>query len=219
MTFLGIAQDLEKDFDRVVREMDSAHSVRIEVTVKAYNQKGGQAVYSSKASVTKMGESSKSVLGELEILITSSYGVKIDHEEKAILIVKKEGAVIQNQPNLDDLDLKKLKKYFEDGNSTVKPSVKLLSNESGVKKYGITNIPDLLEMQIHLNSKTNKLLKVSYEYGSSSSKGQYVVLDYTKFDYNSDQSKEFDLKNYFTIDGENYVLNSRLKGYKIFTEK
>jgi len=219
LAFFGLSQDLEKDFEQIVQKMDSARSIMIDVSVKAYNRKGGQAIYSTKASVIKMEESSKSILGELEILMTPEYDLKIDHEEKAILILKKQDVSKQDLPNFDDLDMKKLRKYFESDESDVKPKIKLISNEGGIKKYSITNVPDIFEMQIHLNSKTNKLLKLSYEYGNSNSKGQYVVLNYSKFDYDLDQSKEFDLTNYFTIDGGEYVLNKRLVGYKIFTER
>ena len=216
---LGFSQSLEEDFERIVSKMDSASSVSINVSVRAYSQKGGQVIYSTKASVAKSGDKTMNILGEMEIISTPKYDLKIDHEERAVLILEKDTLTKISMPELSDLDIKKLRKYFDKNETKIAPKIRLISSANGIKKYAITELPELVEMQIHLNSRTNKLVKITYEYGNASSKGQYVVLTYSKFQYDSNLDSIFDLTNYFTTENNKYVLNDRLKGYKTYTER
>lgn len=220
--FYGCTQSLEQDFESIMRQMETASSVSINVSVKVYAQKGGSVVHSTTASVEKNGKNVKSVLGELEIITTPEYDLKIDHEEKAVLILKRDSVKSETLTELGELDLKKLKKFFEENATSAddsKPEIKLLSNANGEKKYAISNIQGVVEMQVHLNTNKNKLQKITYEYGNSGSKGQYVVLNYSKFQYNVDQTSTFDLTKYFTVKNGKYVLSAQLEEYKIYTER
>lgn len=221
LSFLSFGQDLKTDFQSIANRMESAKSVMINVDVKMHSRKGGTPIYSSKASVSKMGTSSKNVLGEMEFITTSSYELKLDHEERAVLIFEKTGNSTQESSPKQtvDFDISELQKFLEENESKSSTKTKLISNANGRRLYSITGVPDISEMTIELDVNTKKIIKITYEYGTSSKKGQYVVLKYEKFQYDLDLTAHFDLTKYFSIENDAYVLNSSLKGYHIYTEK
>ena len=211
------AQDLQKDFATIGEKMESASSISIAVDVKMYSSKGGSLGYSSKASSMKMGEYSKSVLGELEFINTPKFELKLDHEERAILIYKRDTTSTSfRELSLEDFDVKKLQKFFEKNQSQPTTEVKLVSAASGVKTYSITGAKGIKEMRVVLNMTSKKISKITYEYDGS---GQYVVLTYSGFDYDKDLSSHFNLDSYFKEVGGKYVLTDKLKNYHLYTEK
>ncbi len=215
----AFGQNLESDLQKISESMESAKSVAINVQVSSYSSKGGSLIYSAEASAMKMDRSMKNVLAEIETISTPYYELKIDHEERAILILEKDSTESIQEINLSDFDVRKLKKYFENDQSEYSKTVKLVSNSNGKKTYSITGIEGMREVLISLDANSNKIIQITYEYGSNSQKGQYTVLDYTKFVYNKDLSASFDLNTYFSEVNGQYVLVDKLKGYQIFTEK
>lgn len=214
-------QDLEKDLTEIGKIMEAASSVSISVDVRMYSSKGGSSRYSGNAKMIRSGESIKSVLGEMEYINTPTFEVRVDHEEKEVLIFKK-ARVDSNStsPKHEEVefDIEALKKLMESEGDQIKPTVKLVSSSAGIKKYSITGVQGVKESVIELDMNTKKLVSVRYEYGSGSEKGQYVVLNYTKFKYNSDVSSVFNLSKYFTENEGLFVLAPSFKGYNMFTE-
>lgn len=216
-----LGQDLEKDMAEIGKKMEEASSISIAVDVKVFSKKGGNTVYSGNAALIKSGTNVKSVLGEMEFVNTPSYEVRVDHEEKGVLIFKKESATDSKVPKSEkvDFDVEALKKLIEsEEGSQKKPTIKLVSSAGGLKKYSITGTPGVLEVVMELDMNAKKITTVRFEYGDANSKGQYVVLSYTKFAYDTDVSSAFVLTNYFTETGNTYTLSSKLKGYHIYTD-
>ncbi len=214
-------QDLEKDMAEIADKMKASTSVSIDVDIKMYSNKGGSLIYKGNASLSKSQESMKSVLGEMEFINTPKYEVRVDHEERAVLIFKKEKPSESNMPKSEqvDFDVEALRKLIENEESTSnKPEVKLISTTGEIKKYSIKGSPGISELIVELNSVKKKIVTVRLEYGDGNSKGQYVVLSYNLFVYDTDVSSDFNLANYFTEKDNNYVLSSKLKGYHLYTE-
>ncbi|MCJ8289340.1 MAG: hypothetical protein HRT58_22020 [Crocinitomicaceae bacterium] len=205
----------------IAEAMKTASSISIGVDIKMYSKKGGGLIYKSNASLIKSEESTKSVLAEMEFVNTPLYEVRVDHEERAVLIFKKEKPSDTNLPETEqvEFDVEALKKLIESEESTTKkPTIKLVSSVGGIKKYSIKGSPGISELILELDLTNKKIKSVLIEYGDASSKGQYVVLRYSTFTYNTDVTSVFNLTNYFTEKDNNYVLSPKLKGYHIYTE-
>lgn len=221
ISILSFGQDLEKDMAEIAEAMKTASSISIGVDIKMYSKKGGGLIYKSNASLIKSEESTKSVLAEMEFVNTPLYEVRVDHEERAVLIFKKEKPSDTNLPETEqvEFDVEALKKLIESEESTTKkPTIKLVSSVGGIKKYSIKGSPGISELILELDLTNKKIKSVLIEYGDASSKGQYVVLRYSTFTYNTDVTSVFNLTNYFTEKDNNYVLSPKLKGYHIYTE-
>lgn len=216
-----IGQNLEKDMTEIAEAMKTASSLSVGVDIQMYSKKGGSLIYRGNASLAKSKESTKSVLAEMEFVNTPSYELRVDHEEKAVLIFKKETPSDSNLPKSEkvDFDVDALRKLMEGEESSKKPTIKLISSSGGIKKYSIKGSSGISEMIVDLDITNKKIKSVIIEYqNDGGSNGQYLVLNYSKFDYNTDVSSAFDLTNYFTEKDNNYVLSQKLKGYHIYTE-
>lgn len=218
LSFSGFSQDLNKDIELIADKMISSNSIQMEVDVNVFSSKGGKMIFTTEAKLFKRKDDFKSILSDVEIVKTSGYFVKLDHTERMILVQKKNTKILKEQDlNIDVEALKRMLGRKDEVRDEIKTS--LVSNKSGVKTYSIKGIQGVYEMIIVLDSVNSKLIKVSYQYGTKSSKGQYAEMKYTKFLYNQNLSNEFDLSQYFTGSNKNYVLNPKLKGFKLFTEE
>lgn len=225
--FIGLSsfgQNLDKDVQEIIQNLDSASSVSIKVKVDVYSRKGGAKTFSTTASMQRQKNSFLNILAKQENFENAKYQVSIDHEEKKVLILKKEATAKARAIKEDfENELKKLQKMLEkqDKGENVKDSkvVKLVSNVSGVRKYSITNIAEYKEISIVLDLNAKVIKSITYEYSEKSEmKGQYVVLDYSEFKIGGDLSKLLTPSNYFTEANGKYTLVSSLKNYKIYTE-
>lgn len=217
-SFTGFGQNLNDDLQKIVSKMDSSKSVSLEIDVKMYSDKGGSMIYSSKAAVYKSGLKTKNVLSEMEYIDSGKHTVRIDHEEKAVLIQKKQSLSKEKLASMQDqVDVKELQKLLKSESNGSKSTVKLKSSTTGIRIYSITGISEMKEVIIELNFNESAIRKISYEYGEQS--GQYVVLDYTKFDFNKDLSSEFEMTKYFTMENNIYKLSPALAGYILYTEE
>lgn len=219
---VSFAQDFEKDMTEIGERMENSSTVSISVDVKMYSKKGGRIIYAGSAGMIKSNESTKSVLGEMEFISTPEYELRVDHEEKELLIFKKKApsdTKIEEREQVE-FDVEALKKLIEsDQAGQKKPVVKLISRAAGIRTYSISGSVGIVEVILELDMNAKKINSVKYEYGDASSKGQYVILIYTKFLFDSDVSSDFDLTNYFTETDSKYVLASKLNGYYIYTER
>ena len=213
----SFGQDLKADFTIISQALDSANSVSMKVVAKTYSSNGGKLLSSTNASIDVSGKKNKNVLGELEFINTEKYFIRIDHEEKAILILKLEKTKKKQKTKSMEIDVEALKKFLEPSTEK-KPTIKLVSNYNGAKSYAITGIDGMVEMKIDLNVTTKSISKISYEYGASGG-SRFVLVEYQKFEYDHIDKNTFDLTRYFTIDNNSYKLSELLKGYKIYTEE
>src|SRR3989338_5886275 len=103
-------QNLNDDLKKVVGHLDSAASVSLSVDVKLYTKKGGELMYSTKASIDRKGKSSVTVLGDVEIFNNDDFRVDIDHEEKMMMITPKKEIIKKTKKEMqfDISDLAKL---------------------------------------------------------------------------------------------------------------
>ncbi|GEM_PF-5457122 len=219
---ITFGQDLTKDLEQIVKNLDSTVSVSIKVNIDVYSRKGGSKTYSSFASMQHQKNSSLNVLAEQVNFENESYQVSVDNEEKSILIIKKTQKKEEkiNKQKLAE-DIKKLQKSLFDDEDKVKDTkvVKIVSNSAGVRKYSITKIKDLKEIILVVDMNTNTIKSISYEYTNESEmKGQYILLDYTEFKTGLDLSSQLSTSKYFTESKGTYVLAPAYKTYKLFTE-
>lgn len=199
--------------------MDSARSVAIDVNVTMFSSKNGSKVYATGASIYKMQNSYRNVLGEIETIITPDYDIRIDHEDQAVLILDKAKTDKLEKEFNFNVDLEKIKEYFD----TVKRkdrslTVELISNINNLKKYSVKGIDGFKSFEVELDMSNKSIRAVKFEYTNESYSGQYVVINYTKFEYNKDLAKYFKLSNYFTVQNNKYILNENFKGYQLYTE-
>lgn len=219
VAFSGFSQDLEKDLKAIGDKMASSNSVMINVNVAVRTEKGGSAVYKAKASLHKQGEGTKSVLDEMEFLRLEKYDIRVDHEEKMILIYdRKKGASSMNLESMD-IDVKALKKLLDTDETTKSPTIKLLSNANNIKKYSVTGVDGFNEVQIVLDMNKLAIMSISYEYEATDLGGQFVQLEYTSFVYDSDLSQELSTTKYFSLNGGAIELTERFKDYTLYTEQ
>lgn len=213
------AQEFEKEMKAIISKIDTTKSISISVKVAVYSKKGGSLVYSMVSTVDHSKGNTITHLGEMEMYQSEKYEVQVDHEEKRMMVRKK---TVVKEADFSDLNLKELKKLVaaEGDVEAKKPKFTLVSNNNGIKTYSITGSEGIKELQIVLDTKTEKIQKISYEYTEDGpNKGQYCVLEYDKFDYSpSFTSTFFDSKNYFSYVNKSYVPAKRLSTYKLITE-
>lgn len=216
-TFGIKAQTIEVDFQKIVDKIDSSKMLTLSVNVSVFAKKGGSKIYSTKASVERNRNASKSVLGEMEYYSDDNYQIEIDHEERGVLILKKEESKQKTKKEKLDVDVETLKAIFEKNEGEIKvPVVKIVSNTKSIRTYSITNVDGFKEIQMQLDMSKCKILKITYEYPSDGeSNGQYIVLDYSVFSYSA---PELNTTLYFNLVKGNVVLASRLKGYSYLTD-
>ena len=213
--------DLERiqtDFQQIINKMDSSQSVSINVDAKVYNKVGGTLISATKAKRSEDKNHSKVVLGELEIIETPKYSVRVDHEEHAILVVAKQSPKKGTSGESVDLDFKELLKLIKSQDSPSKPVVKMVSNSGGIRKYKITGLSGLKSTEMEVNMNNLTIYRIAFEYGAVNEPGQFVQLIYD-IKYNIDVTTVFSLSNYFTVKNNELVLSPQLKGYKLYTEE
>lgn len=211
------AQEFEKDMKAVIEKMDASTSISISVKVALYNKKGGAIQYSTVSTVEHSGSTTITKLGEMEMFTSDKYEVQVDNEENQVFI----HPVSKTNVDFSDINLKEIKKLLERDETVVKkPTYGLLSNVNGIKTYTIKNIDGYKEWVVVLDTKEEKIKKVEYEYEDvGTTKGQYCVLVYEKFDFSpSFSSTYFDYKNYFTLENKQYTLSKRFKTYKLIVQ-
>src|SRR3989344_231445 len=181
-------QNLNDDLKKVVGHLDSAASVSLSVDVKLYTKKGGELMYSTKASIDRKGKSSVTVLGDVEIFNNDDFRVDIDHEEKMMMITTKKEII---------------------------KKTKLVSNTSGVRVYSITGVEGFEEVLVTLDMNQKSIKHIHYAYAKDSEyNGRFVELNYTKVKLNS-VDKELNIASYFTLKSGVYTLGSRFTTYQM----
>lgn len=217
-TSISWSQSLDADLNAIVKRMEAAKSVSIEVKVEMYGKRGGSLLYSSNASIDKMGDFAINKMGEMEFHIQPTCDFKVDHEEKIILVHRKKQSQKPRKIEQLDLDVEQIRKMFKSGDEAVNTKPTLLSDKAGIRTYKISGSSSFKDFIIRLDMNKKCLLEVSYEYDENNT-GQYVVLHYTRFEYDRDLAGKFDSKNYFTVENNKYVASATLKGYKIYAEE
>lgn len=216
----SFAQSLEKDLDAIATKMKESNSIALSVNVSVYTHKGGSKVYGAKASMQRMGKNTRNVLAELETIHTEAYDVKLDHEEKMVLILDEETRPESMDADQMGFDIKALKKLMaKDEEATPSSKVQLLRSEGSEKTYKISGTQGLDFAEITIDTAGYKIKKVIYKYGSASEGGNYVVLNYSQFDYDKDISSVFELTNLFQKEEGRYALKGAIKDYTLFTEE
>lgn len=217
MSFSILSQEFEKDMKAVVSKMDAATSISISVKVALYNKKGGDIQYSTVSTVEKSANTTITKLGEMEMFTSDKYEVQVDHEENHMLI----HPISKEKVDFSDINLKEIKKLLEvDETAVKKPVYTVVSNVNGVKTFSIKNIESYKEWIVVLDTKEAKIKKIEYQYlDSGTTKGQYCVLIYEKFDYSpSFPPSYFDYKNYFTLENTHYILSKKFTNYKLIVK-
>lgn len=215
--YLFFAQDFKKELKSIVDKLDSASVVSLTVKINAYQKKGGSLIYNTTSLMNRKYKNTYTKLGEMEYISCDGYQLQIDNSEKYIYVSKKKKT---NQQDLQ-IDIKSLKKFYEqDEKSTQKAKIKseLIGESGGIKSYKITGSDDASEIIFDLDVKNGKLKRVIYTYSQESSvSAKYIVLDYTQFEIGQSDF-DFDLKRYFTLSNDKYILSSKYKTYKLIVE-
>lgn len=215
----SFAQKLEDDLNKIVQHVDTARTVSLQSEILVYGRKGGSKIYTAKASLKRSGQASLTVLDEIEYFSDGSYFVTVDHEEHKVSVVKNDEQ--RNKEHLKgmNLDLKALQKLMQEEKGAPKPVVKLVSDADGMHTYSITKIPSIDEVRITLNTKRSAIASISYEYSDESEyKGQYIVINYTGFECNTDVSASLKQSQFFTLSDGKVNLSNRLKTYTLYSE-
>ncbi|GEM_PF-4315158 len=217
LSFSILAQEFEKDMKAIISKIEASKAISISVKVSLYNKKGGAVQYSTVSTVDFSTYGTITKLGEMEMYTSAQHEVQVDHEENQVFI----HPVSKTNVDFSDINLKEIKKLMEvDETAVKKPIYTLLSNVNGIKTYSIKNIEGYKECEVVLDTKEEKIKRVDYEYADSgTTKGQYCVLVYEKFDYSpSFSATYFDSKNYFTLENKQYTLSKRFNTYKLIVQ-
>lgn len=217
--FFGVSQSLEADLELIAEKMNSCSSVSIGVFVNVKSSKDGASIYKAKAELQKRGGNSRSVLGEMESLRLEEYDLRIDHEEKMVLVVDKENLEQRIDPSEMDIDVKALKKLLKNKDAPVPNEVKLVSNKDKIRKYAISGIQGMTEVIVVLDMNRLSMKSISYEYESSELGGQFVELIYETFEYDINLSEVLNTAQYFFLKDDKIVLHDSLKEYTLYTEE
>lgn len=218
LTHLSFSQNLDDDFGKIVRQLDSAKTISLYTDIAVFAKKGGTKVFTTNASLKRSGNTSLTALDDLEYYSDGSYFVTIDHDEKRVAVIKNDEKKNKKTFNDMNFDLKSLKKLISQ-ESDSKSVVKLVANSNGSRTYSITNIESIDEIRITLNINKLVITSISYQYSNDSEyQGQYILINYTKFECNIDLTNSLKQSNFFTFSGSNVILNSRLKAYTLYTE-
>lgn len=208
------AQDFHSELQAIVSQFDSSAAVSLAVKVSAYQKKGGKLIYSADCRMERDAKNnSYSKLGELEYISCGGYQVQLDHQEKYMYVAKKS----KNTDQGLDIDVKSLKKLLGEESKGKKTQTKasLLEDKDGVKSYRITGMEGLTEVVVELDTKSRKIRKIVYHYGTDTgASAQYIVLEYTRFSAAAGNF-DFELKHYFTQSNGKYIINGRYKHYKL----
>lgn len=214
----AFSQNLESDLKLVSERVEHATSVAIDADVKVYTEKGGAVVYSTKASIYKQGDRIRNSVDALTYLQTESYYVQVDKDERAIMVVERAKTDQRVADRMPELEVKKLQKQLKTEFKGKTPTVNLLSDKEGVRKYQVIGFSGVKEAIIEIDTHRKALLMVSYAYDNENYSGQYVTVTYSKFSYDQDLSAYFNTGDYFTIQNGKVVVASKYSGYKLYTE-
>ncbi len=223
LSFSLFSQDLTSDLNEINKRIERSKQTELVTEVKTYSKRGANVIYNTKAAFYRNGDSTVTILAEMQFLEVGKYQVRIDEEEKSILIYDK----TQNEKYSSELSisrkevesirntLKSLEKQLGNKNST---KFTLVNDKNDIRVYSAINIPGLREARISINHKKHTLVAISYEYGSSDEPGNFVEVKYSKFSYSIGNEEIFNLDNIFIISKGKYILSHKYKDFNLFTE-
>lgn len=215
----AIGQDLDADLRKIVQHIDSADGLSIETSVKVYARKGGSVIYAANASVHRNAAASLTKLGDQEYYTGKQYDVTVDHEERSVLILKKETPKAKKKKETLEFDASALLELLGDGEKEPKRTVTLVSDQNGKKTYSVSGVPGMKEVRMTLDMHALAIRQVIYEFSEQSeNKGQYVTIAYTTFGTDPEVGNLLKTSQYFSESDGRYVLSARLKNYKLYTE-
>lgn len=218
--FAGYGQDMKSDLQRIVQSTDSASSVALEASVKVYQRRGGKLTYSTTAASYRSGATRLTILGEQEYFVSEEYDVTVDHEEKAVLILKKTAAKSKKQKAQQlDVDVSGILKLLEKEEQAAAYKTTVSGGASGKRTYTMTGIPGYKEITATLDMNTLSIERITYEMSDAGeSKGQLIMIEYTRFKKGGDVAARLASSNFFTVAGKSYKLAPRLATYHLYTE-
>lgn len=219
--FIGsscFAQSFKDDLAKIVSKIESESDLSLKVKALVKTSENGQVIYESQSSILRRkNEGFLTKIDGEELLVTDEYEIVVSQSEKNI--------IVQKTIKLDEKDFSKkalgdIRKYFdqESKNSKIAMSEKLISENDGIRKYSIKNMPGISEMRMKLDMNSLKIINVEYWFkDNESSQSYYCLITYNTFDYHPTIApKTISTLNYFTIDKDgNYVLAPRFNNYKL----
>lgn len=217
------SQDLTSDLENISKRLEKSNETQLVTEVKTYTKRGGTLIYNTKAELYRKGDSTATTLGDIQFLEVGKYHIRIDEEEKAILIHDKSQNTSDHQEiSFSKKDLKSIKETLEalqnQQNSSNKIKYALVQDKNEIRTYASTNTPGLKEVRIAINHKKNTLVSITYEYGNDDEEGNFVEINYSTFSYSIGNEKVFDLEQIFTISGGKYKLSPKYQHYHLYTE-
>ena len=208
--------ELQAEMERIQQKMDTVNTVSIRVEANVYSKRGGSKVSSVSASRYQRGDEYFTDLAGLSVLETKNFAMRLDHEERSILVLKKEKPKKKLKTETIDLDISALNKMMET-ESESKMKVSMVSANGNLKKYRVTGMSGIISMEITLNVDTSTIVAVNFEYGTVSSPGQFIELSY-EMSYNQNVDEQLNTTNYFTEENGEFVVSSNLSNYNLYTE-
>lgn len=211
-------QDLDADLKLIADAIESAKSVAIEAEVHMYSRKNGPKVYTAGGALYKSGQSVLNTIGGYKSLQTSKYYVQVDEEERIMLVLDRSKTDRALEKKMPEMDVRELRKLYAEKDSESNIKITLVSASDGRKKYKISGVSGVVEVEIELDITKKALVMVSYSYDNELYSGQYVVVNYSKFLYDSDLESHFNPQNYFVVQNSKIIPAKKYTGYKIYTE-
>lgn len=209
-------QDLQKDLTAIVSSLDSASSVSIRTSVSVYDHKGGKKLYGAQASLQRNKTAVLSILDDIENYENQDYSVSVDHDDKVMMVAKKDKPKIKAE-DLSKADLKKIQKLLsEERGNAPKPQIKMVSDKEGIRTYAVSGLSGISAMEMTLDMKVLAIQEITYTY-SSASGGQYIEIQYKEFKKGADLSSTLRQGRYFTLKNGKYVLSQPYTSYELQT--
>jgi len=211
-----LGQDFDADIEAIVAKVGAAENYSIETTVKVYSKKGGSLQHQLKATIMASKSITLTIMGEIEMLQTSSQIIVVDRDEHLIEVenipASKQSKGKKNGKNAIQLDeLEKLSK----GDSGLKFT---LTNTTGnIRTYAASNAKaGIKSIVIKLDAVEKKLVSYAVEQvDENGNVEQYTLVEYTSFAYSISSPELLKTSHFIVSDGGAYKASAAYKGYKV----
>lgn len=217
----GFGQSFDEVFQKGLDQMKDKQAYEVNTAYKLYRGIDGTKVFEEYSGIlSKKGTSTYQRLGGMELLNTDSYLVKLNHDDKEILVGKNANTV---STEMSTMDISLILQYFEKG--TIQDRGNSYELEFNGKPGNELKIGKLL---IHLNKKTNLISKqvvfFSYvtdfsAYDPNTLKKDFdltrLEISYSNFKENINENN-FNIERYFSIVNDKILIGKEFKDFEFF---
>lgn len=215
MTILSsrsMAQDYKADLGRISSSIEQATGCHIVSQITMYeSSKNLKKVHSFSAELKRSDDAYHSIIDEVEMISNDQMLVVVDREEKIIQVQKTPKLSRSDQNFLEDF-------YALDSIADLDAKVACVNNNESQVVYELTFLSGMIKsVKVTIDKASFTLKKLEYQYNDKYyPTGNYVVIEYQKFDLEPGFSKsEFSASEFVERRGNSFVLGTAYQSWEL----